>query len=1116
MNQMIPDEIRPEFFEPVDAVKKRVLPFVVNEPAGVDRRHWPVRGGIPIPRGELLDASCIRLLDDKGREIPVQGRKIAMWPAVEFEEQVYPESIQWLQLSFVADLVGEKDNSFVLEYGMEVCGTVRPENPVNVVEDDRQIKVSNGKITLALTQAERFVQSIRLGDREVFKDSGPAFSLDLDVEPGALDEIPIVAIPVGASPTIDGRLDDAAWDQAKSVDLHDLRLGGSPEHPTMGKLLMDEENLYIGLTCYDSDMDHLQAPEREHDSFDIRYDDHIIVYIDPAYIGETRRSGPIQTKCYENFVAISVSASGVVREQLIHGGIELWDPEMAAKTEGLYKTSVELEVPGMQIQTAREADRWTVEMAIPLDSVRADWSWKGKGEWHDSSFSFMKDPKYKNTFGLSLYRHRAARETGGSSDQRWPFSLSYMNCPPLKMARIPKPGTAVDDDPLSTQVVSRALEKAQVVVKEMVIEEEGPVETVVRVCGEYQSQSARDSAFTMRFHMYADRAAIQCHHTVHVGFGQYEARLDAYGFELKTSSVQNAMLGMMDGTMIPIGTGAEFVQYHQDAYRDFGEFGGASKGGQLQGSLVAEVSGINTTVAASAFWEKFPSGFSVEEDRIVFGMFSRRAFPLFFGQSGELQDDYGTYGPSEQKLGDPARVNNTHDFIISFENDDPIAIGKAVRQRVLPFAGGEWNCASKACGLMAPYDRALFPLVEDYTDYALWWNINETFWRGWYGWGDYGNTMNAPVARIATNHPKLYEWGYVRRGGYGWAADRKCIGLGYMAAWFRSGRRAWFDYGGALLRNAMDVCATYPVPEDGDDPVCRPRRHPQLAWSNPNGVAARQGGQPGWVLYYLLTGDLRARDVIVMHARQHVGPFPENHLSDSGGTSVSSTHATRYAEYRHILNTWLITGDEDLLIKLQAFNEIALKPALKTGKWAIRPDRFRWPNVPDGDPELETEWGDEMPGMGHELGQWEGPLRYYQLTGDAEMGKVVVMMAGGTDMERPSQLEIPELPKLMIWSNGYENPMLRYADLYRWTGNPQLLAHVAGVGSEAELLSGPLTTSPILPADPETTIHPSAFCLRMSSLPRLPVHYLYPSGLTFRPLILYTLHQIAERQNRGK
>ena len=69
---------------------------------------------------------------------------------------------------------------------------------------------------------------------------------------------------------------------------------------------------------------------------------------------------------------------------------------------------------------------------------------------------------------------------------------------------------------------------------------------------------------------------------------------------------------------------------------------------------------------------------------------------------------------------------------------------------------------------MAPCDRELFPLVEDYTDYALWWNINETHWRRWYGWGNYGNTMNSPVARRARNYPKLYEWGYMRRGGYGW------------------------------------------------------------------------------------------------------------------------------------------------------------------------------------------------------------------------------------------------------------------------------------------------------------------------------------------------------------
>ncbi len=107
--------------------------------------------------------------------------------------------------------------------------------------------------------------------------------------------------------------------------------------------------------------------------------------------------------------------------------------------------------------------------------------------------------------------------------------------------------------------------------------------------------------------------------------------------------------------------------------------------------------------------------------------------------------------------------------------------------------------------------------------------------------------------------------------------------------------------------------------------------------------------------------------------------------------------------------------------------------------------------------------------------------------------------------------ECPDLSELMIWSNGYQDPMLRYADLYRWTGNRQLLAHLTGAASEAELLTGPLTSSPVDPAAPETAIHPAAFSLRMNRFPRLPVHYLYPTGMTFRPLILYTLHRIVDR-----
>ncbi|MBM3498306.1 MAG: hypothetical protein FJX74_06505, partial [Armatimonadetes bacterium] len=46
------------------------VPLTVRDHAGVTRVAWPVRGGIPLPRGLLRDATPARLLDAGGAELP--------------------------------------------------------------------------------------------------------------------------------------------------------------------------------------------------------------------------------------------------------------------------------------------------------------------------------------------------------------------------------------------------------------------------------------------------------------------------------------------------------------------------------------------------------------------------------------------------------------------------------------------------------------------------------------------------------------------------------------------------------------------------------------------------------------------------------------------------------------------------------------------------------------------------------------------------------------------------------------------------------------------------------------------------------------------------------------
>ncbi|KKL48482.1 hypothetical protein LCGC14_2325080, partial [marine sediment metagenome] len=99
------------YIVPRPPAKRERVVFTVTEPSGVARVNWPVRGGIPLHRGELADAGRIRLLDASGKEIPVQGKATAFWPE---------RTIRFLCIDFLATLKAGEERQYTLEYGQAV------------------------------------------------------------------------------------------------------------------------------------------------------------------------------------------------------------------------------------------------------------------------------------------------------------------------------------------------------------------------------------------------------------------------------------------------------------------------------------------------------------------------------------------------------------------------------------------------------------------------------------------------------------------------------------------------------------------------------------------------------------------------------------------------------------------------------------------------------------------------------------------------------------------------------------------------------------------------------------------------------------------------------------
>jgi len=92
--------------------KRAVLELTVSEPAGIARQGYPVRWGVPFHRGVLPDPRNVRLLDETGREMPLQTKVTCYWPEGE---------VKWLVLEFSADIAANRTASYRLEYGTEIA-----------------------------------------------------------------------------------------------------------------------------------------------------------------------------------------------------------------------------------------------------------------------------------------------------------------------------------------------------------------------------------------------------------------------------------------------------------------------------------------------------------------------------------------------------------------------------------------------------------------------------------------------------------------------------------------------------------------------------------------------------------------------------------------------------------------------------------------------------------------------------------------------------------------------------------------------------------------------------------------------------------------------------------
>jgi hypothetical protein len=202
--------------------------------------------------------------------------------------------------------------------------------------------------------------------------------------------------------TIDGRLDDPAWQDAPwtddFVDIEGDRRP-RPRFRTRAKMLWDDRYFYIAAELEEP---HVWATRTEHDSYIFQYDNDFEVFIDPA--GSNH-----------NYAELEINARNTTWDLLLKkpyrdGGpaVDEWE------IEGL-KTAVH--VRGTLNNPHDRDEGWTVEMALP---------WSALGKLSKQPAPPRDGDQWRVNFSRVEWRHRVIdgkyRQVPGLREDNWVWS----------------------------------------------------------------------------------------------------------------------------------------------------------------------------------------------------------------------------------------------------------------------------------------------------------------------------------------------------------------------------------------------------------------------------------------------------------------------------------------------------------------------------------------------------------------------------------------------------------------------------------------------------------------------------------------------------------------------
>jgi hypothetical protein len=398
-----------------------------------------------------------------------------------------------------------------------------------------------------------------------------------------------------------------------------------------------------------------------------------------------------------------------------------------------------------------------------------------------------------------------------------------------------------------------------------VVEEEGPLRSVLRLEGAYEAEAPmhhyagyRPCRFVTRLHFYAGHSFVRVLHTVIHTFNPRETEIEEIGWHvpLAADGQRRYQLGAhrhLAGDL----SADEYLLLSQAEDNRFAlerrcgvETTGLAEGERALGWAALESDGIGLGVALRHMPEEFPKALGLGHNGIdVFAWRhpeGKRLSLRRYAEEVAWHEGEGVYG-------DGTGTAKTCEFFVAFY--DPKKTDAAVLLPGLlapPHVAVEpvWASGCRVSGGFTAVDTARFPQAESLLTGFIAWQRGTILRERWYGYLDWGDML-------ATWEEEAGDWRF--KGRWGWCNSEWDPRHAFWIQYLRGGKGRLYDLAEAMTRHSLDVdtchwhafrpymvggCFRHSLDHFGDEPCAS---HTFL---------------DNWVDYYLLSGDGRTLEVL--------------------------------------------------------------------------------------------------------------------------------------------------------------------------------------------------------------------------------------------------------------